>query len=278
MNIIERKVWLITGVSKGLGRELAKQVADKGDIVVGTVRNAQDKADFEKILGAKAFIIDLSNTEQISSLVDAIINQYGQIDVLVNNAGYGAFGMIEEFSENEIIHQFKVNVIAVWKLCQAVLPHMREKGGGTIIQISSRVGILAGVGNGIYASSKFALEGMRESLKQEVEPFGIKVMLAELGALRTDFFGTTVKYAENKLPLYFDTAGDIRSNTKSLHGKQSGDPVKVAEAIIEAVDKDVPTFRLPLTTGTIDAMKTKIAEYQNLFDLYEHKARNVEFF
>src|SRR5690606_32498043 len=153
--------------------------------------------------------------------------EYGQIDVLVNNAGYGAFGMIEEFDEQEIINQLNVNFIAVWKLCQSVLPHMRNKGYGTIVQISSRLGITAGVGNGLYASSKFALEGMSEALKQEVEPFGIKVLLAELGALRTDFFGASVRYAKNNLSPYRENWGDIRAHTKNRNGKQPGNPVKV---------------------------------------------------
>lgn len=274
---MKQKVWLITGVSKGLGREIAKQVATEGDIVIGTVRNAEDKENFESSIGTKAFVIDLANTEQIPSVIDAIIKQYGQIDVLVNNAGFGAFGMIEEFEEEEIINQFNVNFIAVWKLCQAVLPFMRGKGQGTIVQISSRVAITAGIGNGIYASSKFALEGMSEALKQEVEPFGIKIMLAELGALRTDFFGASVKYAKNSLPLYTEKLTDIRANTKKLNGKQSGNPIKVAQAIIEAVNKDVPAFRLPLTAGTIDAMKAKIAEFQHAIELNENLARTVDY-
>ncbi len=274
---MKQKVWLITGVSKGLGREIAKQVVTKGDIVIGTVRNAEDKEHFENSIGKKAFVIDLTNTEQIPSLIDAIIKLYGQIDVLVNNAGFGAFGMIEEFDEEEVTNQFNVNVISVWKLCQAVLPYMRDNGSGIIVQISSRAGIIAGVGNGIYASSKFALEGMSEALKQEVETFGIKVMLVELGALRTDFFGASVKYAKNSLPLYTEKLTDIRTNTKNLHGKQSGNPIKVAQAIIEAVNKNVPTFRLPLTSGTIDAMKAKIIEFQNAIELNENIAQSMDY-
>ncbi|MGJ1435825.1 SDR family NAD(P)-dependent oxidoreductase [Sphingobacterium siyangense] len=273
---MKQKVWLITGVSKGLGREIAKQAVTKGDIVIGTVRNAKDKENFENSIGTKGFVIDLANTEQIPSLIDAIVKQYGQIDVLVNNAGFGAFGMIEEFDKDEITNQFNVNFVAVWKLCQTVLPYMRDKGQGTIVQISSRAGIMAGVGNGIYASSKFALEGMSEALKQEVEPFGIKIMLAELGALRTDFFGASVKYAKNSLPFYTEKLQDIRTNTKKLDGKQSGNPIKVAQAIIEAVNNNVPSFRLPLTAGTIDAMKAKIIEFQNSIELNENIARSMD--
>lgn len=274
---MKQKVWLITGVSKGLGREIAKQVVAAGDIVIGTVRNEEDKIAFEKSVDAKAFIIDLIETKHIPALINSIIKDHGRIDVLVNNAGFGAFGMIEEFDEEEVTNQFNVNVIAVWKLCQAVLPYMRDNGSGTIVQISSRAGIMAGVGNGIYASSKFALEGMSEALKQEVETFGIKVMLAELGALRTDFFGKSVKYAKNSLPSYTEKLTDIRTNTKNLHGQQSGNPIKVAQAIIEAVNDNVPTFRLPLTAGTIDAMKAKITEFQNSIELNENIARSMDY-
>jgi len=274
---MKQKVWLITGVSKGLGREIAKQVVATGDIVIGTVRNKEDKVAFENGVDAKAFTIDLAETKLIPTLINSIIKEHGQIDVLVNNAGFGAFGMIEEFEEEEIINQFNVNFVAVWKLCQAVLPYMRDNGSGTIVQISSRAGIMAGVGNGIYASSKFALEGMSEALKQEVEPFGIKIMLAELGALRTDFFGASVKYAKNNLPFYTENLTDIRTNTKNLHGQQSGNPIKVAQAIIEAVNDNVPTFRLPLTAGTIDAMKAKIIEFQKAIEWNENIARSMDY-
>lgn len=163
-NNMKQKVWLITGVSKGLGREIAKQVIAEGDIVIGTVRNEEDKVAFEKGVDAKAFIIDLIETKHIPALISSIIKDHGRIDVLVNNAGFGAFGMIEEFDEEEVTNQFNVNVIAVWKLCQAVLPYMRDNGSGTIVQISSRAGITAGVGNGIYASSKFALVELQLNL------------------------------------------------------------------------------------------------------------------
>jgi short-subunit dehydrogenase len=259
---MKQKVWLITGVSKGLGREIAKQVAATNDIVLGTVRNMEDKEDFEGSFGTKAFIIDLSQTDQIKPLTDYIIKEYGHIDVLVNNAGYGTFGMIEEFEKNEIINHFNVNLIAVWKLCQSVLPSMRTKGTGTIVQISSRLGILAGVGNGIYAAGKFALEGMSEALKLEIEPFGVKVLLVEPGGMRTDFFGGSIAYAQNEIPAYAEKLGNIRANTKSLNGKQPGNPVKAAHAIIDAVNNGVPSFRLPLTSGAIATMKTKITELQ----------------
>ncbi|GAB3422464.1 SDR family NAD(P)-dependent oxidoreductase [Niabella aquatica] len=274
---MEQKVWLITGVSKGLGREIAKQVVGKGDIVVGTVRKEEDKEAFENSIDAKAHLIDLSQTNEITTFIEAIVRQYGRIDVLVNNAGFGAFGMIEEFEESEVINQFNVNVIAVWKLCQSVLPSMRAKRKGTIVQISSRLGIMAGIGNGIYASGKFAIEGMSEALRLEVEPFGIKVLLVEPGALRTDFFGASVRYAKNELPVYTEKLGDIRTNTKNLNGKQPGNPIKGAELIINAVNTGTIGFRLPLTSGTIETMKAKIADLQNCIALTESTALSVDY-
>lgn len=244
--------------------------------MIGTVRNAEDKTSFENNIPARAVLIDLKQTAAIPGLIASVINEYRRIDVLVNNAGFGAFGMIEEFEEEEIVHQFSVNFTAVWKLSQAVLPFMREKGQGTIVQISSRTAITAGIGNGIYAASKFAVEGMSEALKAEVEPFGIKVMLAEPGALRTDFFGNSVQYAKNELKVYARQLGDMRTRTKNLHGHQSGDPVRVANAVIDAVDKGVPSFRLPLTGVTIEAMKTKIKDFQDCIALTEKIARSVD--
>lgn len=274
---MKQKVWLITGVSKGLGREIAKQAAETGDIVIGTVRREKDKTEFENSINAKAFVIDLTNTKQIPSLVNSIAKQYGAIDVLVNNAGFGLFGMIEEFKEDEIIDQFNVNFISVWKLCKSVLPYMREKGQGTIVQLSSRVGIAAGIGNGIYAASKFAIEGMSEALKLEVEPFGIKVLLVEPGALRTDFFGASVKYAENELAVYTERLNNVKENTKSINGRQPGDPMKAAEAIISAVNTGNPVFRLPLTSGTIETLKTKITEFQSCIEASEAIAKSIDY-
>jgi len=274
---MEQKVWLITGVSQGLGREIARQATVMGDIVIGTVRKEEDKVSFERNIPAKAFIIDLKETEQIPSLIEKIIKDHKQIDVLVNNAGFGAFGMLEEFEEWEINDQFQVNFISVWKLCQNVLPHMRARGQGSIVQISSRAGIAAGVGNGIYAASKFALEGMSEAMKQEVEPFGIKVLLAEPGALRTGFFGSSVQYAKNELQDYTNKLGNIRIGTKNMDGKQSGDPVKAAHAIIEAVINSDSLFRIPLTSGTIEIMKAKIRELEHCVETSEASARNVDF-
>lgn len=274
---MESKIWLITGVSKGLGSAIAAAALSQGDLVIGTVRTAEDKAEFEKHPAAKAYIMDVIHTHEIPELVSNIINTYGRIDVLVNNAGYGAFGMIEEFEEEEVIRQFLVNFIAPWRFVKAVLPAMRTHKNGTIVQISSRAGLVAGVGNGIYAASKFAVEGMTEALFEEVSTFGIKVLLVEPGALRTDFFGSSLAYAYKEIDSYRTSLTDVRENTKALHGKQTGDPAKAAAAIVKAVGGDTNILRLPLTSAAIEAMRSKVREYQAAVLFNEDIARSIDY-
>lgn len=165
--------------------------------------------------------------------------------------------------------------MAVWRLCKAVLPYMRKAGSGAIVQISSRLALQAGIGNGMYAASKFALEGLSEALKQEVEPFGIKVLLVEPGALRTDFFGNSVRYAKNEMAEYIPVS-DIRKNTKKMHGSQKGDPQKAAEIIVKEIKDGIRGLRLPLTKGTIDTLKSKIEEYQEIIRQFSSLAESVD--
>lgn len=271
-----QKTWFITGVSKGLGKVLAEKVSGGNDFVIGTVRNEKDKSEFEKEPNRKAVIIDLEETAKIPDIIKEALAERSQIDVLVNSAGYGAFGMIEEFTEQEIRKQFEVNFIAVWKLCQSVLPEMRHRKEGVIVQISSRMGIEAGIGNGIYAAGKFALEAMSESLKAELEPFGIKILLVEPGAMRTDFFGRSVLYAEKEIEDYKIHLADIRKKTKAVHGEQKGDPSKVAGAIIQSVQAGVPEFRLPLTEGSITTLLNKSEALKNTAEVMKDLAVSVD--
>lgn len=274
---MKSKIWLITGVSKGLGRALAGAALAQGDQVIGTVRTAEDKVDFEKHPHAKAFLIDMLHTHEIPSMIAQIMEEYATIDVLVNNAGYGAFGMIEEFEEEEVIRQFLVNFIAPWKLVKSVLPYMRSNKNGTIVQISSRAGLMAAAGNGIYAASKFATEAMMEALHLEVSKFGINILLVEPGALRTDFFGESLAYAQDEIDFYREKLTDLRKNTSNLHGKQTGDPVKAAAAILEAVNNGGAGLRLPLTSGAIEAMNFKIEEFQATVLINEEIARSINY-
>jgi len=274
---MNQKVWLITGVSKGLGLDLLKVVLAKGDIVVGTVRKKEDQRFINETFEADSYLIDLSNLSEIDSLVAYVINKYGRIDVLVNSAGYGAFGMVEEFTIEEVKAQMEVNYFAVWKLCQIVSPYFRSQNSGTIVQISSRLGLSSGAGKGIYSAGKFAVEGFSEALREELSPFGVHVLLVEPGALRTDFFGESINYTNQKIDDYVKEFGDIRLNTKSVHGNQPGNPVLVASAIVDFVYGSRNNFRIPFTSGTLQAIRDKVLEYQNILKEYETLAKSVEF-
>ncbi|MBK1896654.1 oxidoreductase [Chryseobacterium paridis] len=275
----KQKVWLVTGVSGGLGKALASAVYHSGDIIIGSVRKEEDKIAFEQAFPdrSKVFMLDVSDSTGVESMVDQVINEYGRIDVLVNNAGYGLFGLVEEVDEIELRKQLDINLVAVWKMTQTVLPYMRKQKAGHIIQISSRVGILAGTGNGAYTATKFAIEGMSEALAAEVAPFGIKVTLTEPGPLRTDFFGRSVMFSKNEIEDYKESLGDLREKYKSVNGNQPGDPAKVAEAIIQIAALENPPFRLPFTASTIDALQQKINEYQKVITDWKELALSIEF-
>ncbi|QNK63618.1 SDR family NAD(P)-dependent oxidoreductase [Pedobacter sp. PAMC26386] len=274
-----QKVWLVTGVSGGLGKELANAIYQSGDIIIGTVRKKEDKERFESDYPerSKVLILDLSDTEKISSIVAESLNAFGRIDVLVNNAGYGLFGFIEEASEAELRHQMDVSFISVWRLIKEVLPSMRKQRSGHIIQISSRVGIAAGTGGGLYAAGKFAIEGMSEALAQEVAPFGIKVTLAEPGPLRTDFFGRSVVFVEQEIAIYQSTVANIRERSKQIDGKQGGSAAKVAAVIVEISKLDNPPLRIPFTQATIDSLEQKINSYQQTILDWKETAINVTY-
>ncbi|ASK29280.1 short-chain dehydrogenase/reductase [Chryseobacterium sp. T16E-39] len=275
----KQKVWLVTGVSGGLGKALANAIHHSGDIIIGSVRKEEDKIAFEQAFPdrSKVFMLDVSDSTRVEAMVKQVINEYGRIDVLVNNAGYGLFGLVEEVDEIELRKQLDVNLVAVWKMTQTVLPYMRKQKAGHIIQISSRVGILAGTGNGAYTATKFAIEGMSESLAAEVAPFGIKVTLTEPGPLRTDFFGRSVLFSEKEVEDYKEPLGDLREKYKSVNGNQPGDPSKVAEAIVQIAALENPPFRLPLTASTIDAIQQKINEYQKVITDWKELALSIEF-
>lgn len=275
----KQKVWLVTGVSGGLGKELATAIYQSGDIIIGSVRKEEDRIAFEQAFPerSKVFILDVSDSEGIESMIDQVVKDYGRIDILVNNAGYGLFGLIEEVDEAELRKQLDINLVAVWKMIQTVLPHMRKQKSGHIIQISSRLGILGGTGNGAYTATKFAIEGMSEALAYEVASFGIKVTLAEPGPLRTDFFGRSVVFSEKEIKDYKGPLGDLREKYKAVDGIQVGDPAKVAEVIVQIAGLKNPPFRLPFTSSTIDALQQKINEYQKVINNWKEIALSIEF-
>lgn len=267
----KKRIWLITGISSGLGKALAESVIKSGDFVIGTFRQQSQVEKFIKENKGKgtAICLDVTNHLAVVNAIQQIKEEFSQIDVLVNNAGVGFAGAIEETSLEETRHVMEVNFFSVLKITQAVLPIMRQQQSGHIIQISSHGGVKAFGGFGIYNASKFALEGFSEALAQEIAPLGIKLTLVEPGPFRTNFAGTTLGLAKNIIDDYDQTAGAFREKIKNAHNKQEGDPRKAALAIIELSNTKNPSLRLPLGKIPLVTIGMKIDSLKA--DLKRHK-------
>lgn len=243
-----QKIWFITGISSGLGKALAETVLENGDFVIGTFRNPLQTDVFNNQHKDEAFAVtlDISQPNDIEKAVKIINNKFGRIDVLVNNAGFGFAGAVEETSDEETRAVFEANFFGTLKMTQSVLPMMRQRKNGHIIQVSSHGGIKAFAGFGIYNASKFALEGFSEALAQEVAPLGIKLTIVQPGPFRTGFANAAFKEAQANIADYDATAGAFRARMKAVDGKQEGDPQKAAQAIFDVVNMETPPLRLPL--------------------------------
>ena len=262
---MNKKIYLVTGVSSGLGKAIAETIIESGDFVIGTFRKqAQvDNFDISYKEKAKGILLDVTNMEAIERQVTYIKDTYGKIDFLVNNAGIGFAGAIEEASIEEVRQIFEANFFGALKLSQAVLPIMRAQKSGHIVQISSHAGVKSTAGFGIYNASKFALEGFSEALALELEPLGIKVTIVEPGPFRTNFAGHSLHMANKEIEDYAATAGSFRKKLKSVHNKQEGDPVKAAKIIIDYINADNRALRLPLGTIPIKTIGIKIDSLKN---------------
>lgn len=256
------KVWFITGASSGFGAELAKTIIDQGDQVAATFRKTEQAEQFSRQYGEKGtgLVLDVTHSDQIPAVLQQAIGTYGKIDVLVNNAGYGTIGAIEEFTLEEIREQMETNFFGAVAVTKALLPVMRAQGAGHIVQISSQAGFRATAGFGAYNASKFALEGFSEALAQEVAPFGIRVTIVEPGPFRTQFLGGSLKNAQNRIEDYHLTAvGQMYRYQENMNGKQEGDPVKAARAIVDYVYANKEALRLPMGKAAIQGMRAKLA-------------------
>lgn len=273
---MSKRNWLITGVSSGLGKAIAEAVIAYGDFVIGTFRKEDQVKNFNSIHGdnAKGILLDLTNHDGIENTTKNLIDELGQIDVLVNNAGVGFAGAIEESSIEEVRKVFEPNFFGTLKLTQAVIPQMRERKSGQIIQISSHAGIKAFAGFGIYNASKFALEGFSEALAQEVHPLGIKVTIVEPGPFRTNFAGRSLMQASYVIPDYEETSGAFRRKLLSVHNKQEGDPQKAAKLIIRHISKSNSTLRLALGAIPLKTIGMKIDSLQS--DLEANKEISIK--
>jgi NAD(P)-dependent dehydrogenase (short-subunit alcohol dehydrogenase family) len=271
-----KRVWLITGCSSGFGRELVMQLVAKGEQVVATARRLESLNYIESPQVLK-LVLDVTKPSEIEQVVQTVIAQFGSIDVLINNAGYGQGGALEEVSDAAIREQFETNFYGVVNMTKAVLPHMRKQQRGHIQVLSSIAGLVASGGFGIYNASKFALEGMCEALAAEVAHHGIKVTLVEPGPFRTEFLGGSIRIAP-QTPAYTEGAAAIsRKYIDSNAGKQAGDPAKAAQYMIEIADMASPPLRLLLGKSAIARYQTKLNnELQNL-ETIRHMAEGADF-
>ena len=244
----EKKVWFITGVSSGLGKQLAQEVLSRGEIVVGTFRKQEQIEAFDKVKEGSSFgvLMDVAKTEQVVEAVKTTLDKFGKIDVLVNNAGYGVMGSIEEVSDAEVRRQFEVNVFGVLTTIREFLPTFRAQKSGHIINVTSIAGRIGSQGLGIYNGSKFALEGIGEALAAELKPLNVKVTNVEPGPFRTEWAGSSAAYDNTKIADYESTVGERITSLQNLNGNQPGDPKKAADAIYKLAQLEEAPVHLPL--------------------------------
>jgi NAD(P)-dependent dehydrogenase (short-subunit alcohol dehydrogenase family) len=267
------KTILITGVSTGLGRALAEAALADGYKVVGTVRNEQARREFEALKPGHAFgrILEMTESAAMAPMVAAVEKDIGAIHVLVNNAGYGHEGVVEESSLDDLRRQFEVNVFGAVAMMQAVLPFMRKRHAGHIINITSMGGLVTFPGVAFYHGSKFALEGISGSLGKEVASFNIHVTAVAPGMFRTDWAGRSLMRAQRRIPDYDEVFEPLRTRRQSNSGKQAGDPAKAAQAILKLIASDNPPAHLllgpdavRLVQENIDALKAGIDSWKDV--------------
>ena len=264
--------WLITGCSTGLGRALAEAVLDGGHRAVVTARDVervQDLADAHPDT-AMAIALDVTDGRQVTQAVEAARQRFGDIDVLVNNAGYGYRAAVEEGDETDVQQLFATNVFGLVAMIKAVLPGMRERRSGAIVNVSSIGARVTPAGSGYYAATKAAVEGLTGSLRKELEPLGITAMAVEPGGFRTDFAGRSLQQSADPIADYADTAGRRRKEHDTTHGTQPGDPAKAARAIIDVVGSESPPALLLLGEDAVTAFRGVLDAERAELEAWEH--------
>lgn len=272
-----KPVWFITGCSTGFGRELAEYLLDNGYRVAVTARKTETLKEFSGRPGALLLELDVTQQAQVDAAVAAAEAHFGRIDVLMNNAGLGYFAAVEESEEDQVRWMFEVNVFGLGKMTQAVLPGMRKRRSGFIINVASLAGIRSFPALGYYNATKFAVEGLSEALWQEVEPLGIRVMIVEPSGFRTDWAGRSANESKIVIDDYRETAGLKRSQLRQYSGKQPGDPKRAVRAIVAAVESPKPPHHLPLGNAAFDLSMAKFEELRQDFLAQEAVARGADF-
>jgi NAD(P)-dependent dehydrogenase (short-subunit alcohol dehydrogenase family) len=256
-----KRVWMITGASRGIGSRIAAAALAHGDAVVATARDA---ATVEKRFGAQpgllAVALDVTDEAQAANAVQAALARFGRIDVLVNNAGFGLLGAVEEASADEVRRLYETNVFGLLNVTRAVLPSMRERRSGHVVNISSLGGYRSAAGFGVYCSTKFAVEGITEALHAELAPLGIHATVVEPGYFRTDFLESqSLVTSPRVIGDYAASAGVVRERAKQISLNQPGDPERLAQAMLKLVEAEQPPLRLPLGTDTLRTLADKHA-------------------
>ena len=272
------KTMLITGVSSGFGRALAEEALAAGHRVVGTVRSEQAKQTFEALSSTKSFarVLDVTDFESIEHVVAGIEASVGPLDVLVNNAGYGHEGVMEESPLDEMRRQFDVNVFGAVAVMKSVLPYMRQRRRGHILNITSMGGFITMPGIAYYCGSKFALEGISEVLGKEVKPFGIRVTAIAPGSFRTEWAGRSMIRTPRSIPDYDSLFDPIRKGREEKSGRQLGDPVKAARAMLSAIESDEPPSHLLLGSDALGLVREKFSLLSAEFDAWETVTRSTD--
>jgi NAD(P)-dependent dehydrogenase (short-subunit alcohol dehydrogenase family) len=272
-------VWFITGCSTGFGRELATLLLARGERVVLTARKPDQLTDL--VTGhddtALALELDVTNTAQVKAAVKQAEEHFGQIDVLVNNAGYGYLAAIEEGEDEQVRAMFETNFFGLVATTNAVLPGMRARKSGHIVNVSSIGGLVSFGATGYYHATKYAVEGLSESLAIELEPLNIKVLIVEPGPFRTDWAGRSLLESKTTIPDYDSTAGDRRRKSKANSGKQVGDPVRGAQAIIDTVIAPNPPLRLVLGKPALDLAYKKLESVKHDLDTWRETTLSADF-
>jgi NAD(P)-dependent dehydrogenase (short-subunit alcohol dehydrogenase family) len=265
-----QKVWFITGCSTGFGRYLAVETLAKGYNVVVAARNTNDVQVIVANYPQTALVVKLDVTvaDQIKEAVAATIEKFGQIDVLVNNAGIGYFGAIEESEEAEVRRMFEINVFGLAHMTQAVLPIMRKQRSGHILNIASIGGLRSFPGVGFYNATKYAVDGLSESLSKEVAHLGIKVTIVAPSGFRTDWAGRSANDSKIVIEDYATTAGKNKGDIRGYSGNQPGDPVRAAKAMIQVVESENPPLRLLLGVAALKGARLKLDELKHDFDTW----------
>jgi NAD(P)-dependent dehydrogenase (short-subunit alcohol dehydrogenase family) len=273
------QIWLVTGVSGGLGLSIALAAAKAGHSVYGTLRRSDQLADFENLVPGltHAVLLDVNDHASVEREVKAIELREGRIDVLVNNAGYGLFGAVEETSMEEARAQMETNFFGLLAMTQAVIPGMRARHSGAIVQISSVAGFRGTNGLSIYNASKFAVEGFSEALAQEMQPLGIKVMCVEPGPFRTNWAGSSSVRTARRMDEYAETAGARIAQIEAYSGQQPGDPDRAADVILRALNDPQTPLHLPLGPWAIEGFRVKMQQLSAEIDRWEKYAADTGF-